>query len=74
MSARESEKSNGQDEQPDGEKPGQREPATPDEEKAVEKEELESFRRRKLWFEEVLGEASDAARDEEKGEETLDER
>jgi hypothetical protein len=72
MSLKTPKTSNGKDKQPEGEEPGRREPATPDEEKAVEKEELESFRRRKQWFEDVLGDASDMAREEEKEEETPD--
>ena len=32
-----------------------REPASPDEERAVEAEELESFKRRRQWADDVLG-------------------
>ena len=56
---KELEKPDDQVEQPEDEKTKKREPATVDEEKEVEKEELESFRRRRQWFEEVLGDAQE---------------
>ncbi len=46
----------GKEDQPDHAEPiGERKPSTPEEERALEKEELESFRRRRKWFEETFG-------------------
>jgi hypothetical protein len=44
-----------------------REPATPEEERALEQEELESFRRRKEWSDRVLGGDGDASGEPDDG-------
>jgi hypothetical protein len=51
---------------------GGRHPATPKEERAVEEEELESFRRRKQWADEVLGQPPETDRGDEKHDEPPD--
>jgi hypothetical protein len=49
---------------------GRRQPGTPEEERELEKEELESFRRRQRWFDEVIGGQPDSPSDSPSDEST----